>query len=67
MRDLYKKPDITIKPADKGGSIVIMNTEDYIPEASRQLSDQEHYEVLDEDLAHSYNKYIHPLRGQAWE
>ena len=38
MRDLHNNPDITIKPADKGGSIVIMNTMDYIQEAQRQLS-----------------------------
>ena len=35
MSGLYKNPDITIKPADKGGSIVIMNTVDYVKEAQR--------------------------------
>ena len=49
MRNLYKHPDITIKPADKGKSIVIMKTEDYIAEANRQVSNQEHYKTLDED------------------
>ena len=52
MRDLYKNPDITIKPADKGGSIVIMKPEDYIAEANRQLPNQEHYKTLDEDTTH---------------
>ena len=66
MRDLYKTPDNTIKPADKGGSLVIMNKEDYIPDANRQLSNQEHYKTLDEDRTHSYNKYIHHLLDQAW-
>ena len=40
LRDLYNNPDITIKPADKGGSIVIINIEDYLAEANRQLSSQ---------------------------
>ena len=66
MRDLYKNPDITIKPADKGGSIVIMNTEDYIVEANRQVSNQEHYKTLDNNPTHSYNKYIYHLIDQAW-
>ena len=33
-----------------------MNTEDYIAEASRQLSNQEHYKSLDEHPTQSYNK-----------
>ena len=36
MRQLYMNNDIVIKPADKGGSTVIMNTLDYIAEAERQ-------------------------------
>ena len=66
MRDLYKNPDITIKPVDKGGSTVIMKTEDYIAEANRQLSNQEHYKTLDEVPTYSYDKYIHHLIDQAW-
>ena len=49
MRDLHNNTDIIIKPADKGGSIVIMNTTDYIQEAQRQLSNPEHYRTLNTD------------------
>ena len=38
--DVHNNPDITIKPACKGESIVIMNTVDYVTEAHRQLFSQ---------------------------
>lgn len=46
---LRKRDDITIKPADKGGAIVVMNTADYIKEALRQLNDTSFYKRLDAD------------------
>ena len=64
MRDLYNNPDITIKPMDKGGSIVIMNTENYTVEANRQHLSRTHYKTRDEDPTISYNKYIHHLHGE---
>ena len=30
MRGLYTNPNITMEPADKGGSVIIMETTDYI-------------------------------------
>ena len=66
MRDLQNNPDITIKPADKGGSIVIMNTTDYIPEAQRQLSNPQIYRIQNTDPTIIYNRYIHHLTDQAW-
>ena len=65
MRDLHNNPDITIKPADKGGSLVIMNTTDYIQEAQRQLSNPQHYRTLNTDPTVTY-KYIHHIIDQAW-
>ena len=46
---LQNNKDIIIKPADKGGNIVIMKKEDYIQEGLRQLIDSNHYEILEED------------------
>ena len=66
MRELYSSTDIIIKPADKGGSIVIMNTTHYIQEAQRQLLNPEHYKLLTSDPTTNYNKYIHHLTDQAW-
>ena len=66
LKDLYFKNDIVIKPADKGGSIVIMNTADYILEAERQLNNQDHYERLPEDPTQKYNVHINNMLNQAW-
>ena len=46
LHDLTSDPNIVIKPADKGGKIVVMNKEDYETECLRQLSDNEHYEEV---------------------
>ena len=65
MRDLHNNPDITIKPADKRGSIVIMNTTDYIQEAKRQISNPQHYRTSNTDPTVTHNKYIHHIIDQA--
>ena len=66
MRDLHNNRIIIIKPADKGGSIVIMKTTDYVQEAQRQLLNPEYYKSLTSDPTTTYNKYIHHLIDQAW-
>ncbi|XP_067859745.1 uncharacterized protein [Heptranchias perlo] len=54
--------NIVIKPADKGGAIVIQNRTDYCKEAYRQLDNQEHYRWLPADPTkehtHQLNKLI---------
>ena len=57
--------DIVIKPADKGVSIVIMNTTDYTAEAERQQQ-LDHYEKLQEDPTQKLNTHIKNLITQAW-
>jgi hypothetical protein len=50
--------DLTIKPADKGGAIVIWSTADYIKEAARQLSRRDHYRLLPSDPTTKYFKEV---------
>ena len=38
-RELRRRNDIIIKPADKGGAVVVWSSDLYIQEANRQLSD----------------------------
>ena len=54
---LRKNTDIVIKPADKGGAIVIMNKEDYIKEGERQLANTTHYQKI-EDIKKLRHKFI---------
>ena len=54
-----------IKPADRGGNIVIMNKQNYIQEGLRQLSDSNHHEILEEDPTPTYNTQIYQVLQQA--
>ena len=58
LERLRANPDIIIKPADKGGATVILNKEDYITEAMRQLTNEEYYSKLDTDLTLYYQRII---------
>lgn len=49
LKELQPNPKIIIKPADKGGSIVILNATDYVREAIRQLSNTAFYRLLSGD------------------
>ena len=50
LNKLRKNKDIIIKSADKGGATVIMDIENYIFEAHRQLNDCNYYKVLDNPI-----------------
>ncbi|XP_064469602.1 uncharacterized protein LOC135384327 [Ornithodoros turicata] len=56
--DLEKRKDIAIKPADKGGAIVVMDTDAYIREGARQLEDKTFYERLDRNPTPDYASKI---------
>ena len=49
IKDLSENPHIVIKKVDKGSAICIMDTTDYIREATRQLFNPESYQKLDSD------------------
>ena len=49
---------ITIKPADKGGKIVIQDTTDYITECERQLENTMYYKRLYTDPTAELNSIL---------
>lgn len=46
LKTIKNNPDIIMKPADKGSSVVIMNRADYITEGYRHLNDNKYYERI---------------------
>ncbi|KAJ8024104.1 hypothetical protein HOLleu_36734 [Holothuria leucospilota] len=59
LKELQKNDNLIIKPADKGGAIVIQDRADYIHEADRQLQDALYYKSLDTDPT---SQHIQELR-----
>ena len=49
LNDLKNRDDIIVSKADKGGACVIMDVDDYITEANRQLNDERFYKKVDEN------------------
>ena len=58
MKHLSKRRDIIIAIADKGGVVVIMDTENYIKEANRQLFDKNNYKTLQINPILQHNKMV---------
>lgn len=62
LKSLKSDASVKIMPADKGSTVVIMNTTDYEREAVRQLSDARFYETIDNDptlrLANDLKRYV---------
>ena len=57
MKHLVKRSDIIITTADKGGTVVT-DTENYIKESTRQLSDKNSYKILQTDPTLQHNKIV---------
>ncbi len=49
INSLRKNDQIIVKPADKGGALVIWPREAYIVEANKQLNDKRNYKLVKTD------------------
>ena len=58
MEELAKKKDLIITDVDKGGTVVIMDTESYIREANRKLSEKVSYKQLTQDTTLQHNRMV---------
>lgn len=62
IEQLSQNDTLNLKPADKGGALVVMDTTLYLEEVCRQLNDREVYEVITGDpkfhLGHTINKLV---------
>ncbi|XP_040212329.1 uncharacterized protein LOC120943214 [Rana temporaria] len=58
---LEKRNDIVIRPADKGGGLVVLSKAYYFEEMSRHLSDRSTYSVLRGDPMVMYKNELHSL------
>lgn len=56
LRELSKRSDINITNADKNGSVVIQEVQNYIKAAERQLDDKEYYKMLDSNPSETRKK-----------
>ena len=67
IKSLSNNKSIVIKPADKGGAVVVQNVLDYINEGHRQLSDPKFYIETEEDLTHTHTLDINAFLDTMWE
>ena len=58
MDRLSYNRDIIIKPADKGGATVILNTTDYLREAKHQLDNDTYYKRIEEVCTSGHEQTI---------
>ena len=58
MKHLARRRNIIIITAQKGGAVVILETENYIKEANRHLSDKNIYNTLQTDPTLQHNKIV---------
>lgn len=61
MESLEKRKEIIIRPADKGGGLVILDKTDYLSEITHLLSDRDTYQILNKDPMLAYKDELHLL------
>jgi predicted lactoylglutathione lyase len=58
LKKLREKSDLVIKPADKGGSIVLMDRVDYETAINKMMEDQKFYSEVKEDLNPGFQEEV---------
>ena len=58
MQELQPGNDTVITDVNKGRSIVILDVEDYVKEAERQLKNKENYRKMNYDVSTANNETI---------
>ena len=64
INQLKSNNDLIIKPADKGGAIVIWPKNDYLAEAYKQLNNTNHYKKITDDPTQPLLQQIRTLVKQ---
>lgn len=59
LNELAHNHDLTIKPTEKGGGVVVMDTSKYVKEVFRQLADTEVYRALTGDPRWDFERKVH--------
>ena len=65
LKSLRNRTDIVIRPADKGGEVVVWDRDLYLEEAYKQLSDDPFYHQIDQDATQAQHKDFTNVIGQA--
>ena len=58
ISEFSKREDLVFTKADKGGAIVILDLEDYIEKANKELKDEIYYKKISYDPTHNYMKIV---------
>ena len=66
MEDLSIRDDIIITKTDKGGALVILDVDDYINEANRQLNNKEFYKEVPNDPTELNRKKVNAIKERKY-